>query len=214
MSKELEALEILEYLDQISKEEIVVRNGNTVYTNSREKPPFTRLTTVGTYFKGIDDVKQAIQRLNAIDNSNLKESLNDLEMLSNCAEAMKEAPSSNWIEYAQTEAELDLKLYLAYSNIQQALLKAQEQEKENAKYKQFEKEIGIPLEIAFRALKEGIYIEKGQFPYTSLEKHNVRGIELYGLGVISNICSYGDCDFTCLYKDYKKCWWLKADKSE
>jgi len=74
-------------------------------------------------------IKQALQRLKVIDNPNSKESLNDLEMLSDCAEAMKEAPSSNWIEYAQTEAELDLKLYLAYSNIQQVLLRAQADEK-------------------------------------------------------------------------------------
>ena len=73
-------------------------------------------------------IEQALQRLEAIDNPNSKESLNDLEMLSDCAEAMREAPSSNWIKYAQTEAELDLKLYLAYSNIQQTLLKAQEQD--------------------------------------------------------------------------------------
>ena len=57
--------EILEYLVQISNEEIVVRNRSTIYMNPNDnnKGAFTRLTTVGTYFKGIDDVKQAMQKL-------------------------------------------------------------------------------------------------------------------------------------------------------
>ena len=73
-----------------------------------------------------------------------------------------------------------------------------------------EDEIDFPLDIAFRALKEGIYREE----YGKLEKFDVRGIELDGLGTISNICPYGDCDFTTYYKDYKKSWWLREDKSE
>ena len=77
------------------------------------------------------------------------------------------------------------------------------------KIHQLEDELGCPLDVVFKALKNGIYIEEGTF-----EKYDVRGIELKGLGVISNICSYGDCDFTCYYKDYKKTWWLKEDKSE
>lgn len=78
-----------------------------------------------------------------------------------------------------------------------------------AKY-DLEDEIGMPLDIPLRALKEGIYSQE----FGELEKYDVRGIELDGLGVISNICPYAECDFTCDYKDYKKTWWLKADKSE
>ena len=86
-------------------------------------------------------------------------------------------------------------------------------------WKPYEKEdldeqLGIPLDIAFKALKEGIYVEEGKYPYTSFEKHSVRGIGLNGLNVINNICSFGDCDFTCYYKDYKKTWWLKSNKLE
>jgi len=57
--------EILEYLVQISNEEIVVRNRSTIYMNPNDnnKGAFTRLTTVGTYFKGIDDVEQAVRKL-------------------------------------------------------------------------------------------------------------------------------------------------------
>ena len=168
MSKELEALERYHNLDVLKENENgLVLDDKTEY----------------------DTIKQALQKLEQIENS-------------------KSSDALKWLEkYKPT-------ILFNTTIVENTLLKAQELEKENARYKQLEKEVGIPLEIAFRALKEGIYIEKGQFPYTSLEKHNIRGIELYGLGVISNICSYGDCDFTCLYKDYKKCWWLKVDKSE
>ena len=74
---------------------------------------------------------------------------------------------------------------------------------------QLEEKLGCSFDVIFRALEDGIYVEDGTF-----EKYDVRGIELKGLEVISNICSYGDCDFTCYYKDYKKTWWLKKDKSE
>lgn len=59
--------------------------------------------------------------------------LTELEMLSDCAIAMEEEPSSNWIEYAETDAELDLKLHFAYLDIKQALIKSQEQEKINTR---------------------------------------------------------------------------------
>ena len=74
-------------------------------------------------------IEQALERLEAIDNANPSEALEKLEMLSDCAVAMEEAPSSNWIEYAETEAELDLKLHFAYLDIKQSLIKSQEQEK-------------------------------------------------------------------------------------
>lgn len=77
------------------------------------------------------------------------------------------------------------------------------------KLEDLEEQIGCPLEVVFKALKNGIYVEEGTF-----EKYDVRGIELRGLSVISKICSYGECDFTCYYTDYKKIWWLKEDKSE
>lgn len=78
------------------------------------------------------------------------------------------------------------------------------------KLEDLEEELGCPLEVVFKALKEGIWVEE----YNSFEKHNVRGIGLKGLEVIDNLCSYGECDFTCYYKDYKKTWWLKEDRSE
>jgi hypothetical protein len=102
-------------------------------------------------------IKQSLQRLEAIDNANPSEAnidtatemlLTELEMLSDCAVAIEEEPSSNWIEYAETVAELDLKLHFAYLDIKQALLKAQEQEKENELLKEIIKSFfdrGCPL---------------------------------------------------------------------
>ena len=92
---------------------------------------------VGTTFgedmeKAYKVIRQALQRLESIENANPSETLKKLEMLSDCAEAMKEAPSSNWIEYANSETELDYQLWVAYEDLKQYILKAQEQETENA----------------------------------------------------------------------------------
>lgn len=81
------------------------------------------------------------------------------------------------------------------------------------KLEDLEGQLGCPLELVFRALKNGIYTKESELD-KELELFDVRGIGLRGLGVISKICSYGECDFTCEYKDYKKTWWLKEDKSE
>ena len=81
------------------------------------------------------------------------------------------------------------------------------------KLEDLEEELGCPLEIAFKALKDGIYTKESELD-KELELYDVRGIELKGLGVISKICSYGECDFTCYYKDYKKTWWLKENREE
>lgn len=69
------------------------------------------------------------ESLEAIDNANLNEAMEELEMLHDCSTAIQELPSSNWVQYAENEAELDLKLYFGYENIKQALLKSQELEK-------------------------------------------------------------------------------------
>ena len=79
--------------------------------------------------KDFQIVQQELQRLESIDNSKPSEVLKKLEMLSDCAEAMKEAPSSNWIEYANNETELDYQLWIAYEDLKQYILKLQEQEK-------------------------------------------------------------------------------------
>ena len=76
-----------------------------------------------------------------------------------------------------------------------------------------ESEIDLPLEmlvIGFKALKNGIYYKEND----TISYHNVRGITEKGIEVISNICSYGECDFELSFSDYKKTWWLRKDMSE
>ena len=80
------------------------------------------------YFESIDNSKPSEASIDTATEMLLTE----LEMLSDCAVAIEEEPSSNWIEYAETAAELDLKLHFAYLDIKQSLLKAQKQEKEIA----------------------------------------------------------------------------------
>lgn len=76
--------------------------------------------------------------------------------------------------------------------------------------KDFEKK-ACPIDIAFRALDEGIYFKDDDLP---IGKYDVRALDRDGLVVICNMCSYAECDFTCKYSDYKKTWWLKEDMSE
>jgi len=172
MNKELEMLkgklghinkpsleEALEMLEDISKEEIVVRDRSTVYMNPNDngKGAFTHLTTVGVNFKG------------------------------------------------------------AIETIKETLLKAKEQENENSEYKKLEEEIGCPLKVLFKALKNGIYKymyfdinnpvfrhfdeldTDGEFLFFEYLKHDTYGQEENG---------------DVYLKDYMKTWWLKEDRSE
>ena len=61
--------------------------------------------------KQFKEILECLQNLKALEDTKsynasidvaTKMLLDKLEMLSDCAEAMKEAPSSNWIEYANT----------------------------------------------------------------------------------------------------------------
>lgn len=79
-------------------------------------------------------------------------------------------------------------------------------------YKELEDKLGCPFKIAVKALINGIYTKECESD--KLEWFEVRGIEKDGLSVISKLCGYAECDFSCKFKDYKKTWWLKADRSE
>lgn len=79
-------------------------------------------------------------------------------------------------------------------------------------YKEIEDQLGCPIKITFKALINGIYTKECESD--KLEWFEVRGIEKDGLSVISKVCSYAECDFTCKFKDYKKTWWLREDKCE
>ena len=80
-------------------------------------------------------------------------------------------------------------------------------------YDELTEQLGCQLDVVFKALMNGIYTKESELD-NELELFEVRGIEKKGVSVISKFCSYAECDFTCEYKDYKKTWWLKKDKSE
>ena len=60
-----------------------------------------------------------------------------------------------------------------YSVVEQGLIKAEQ-------YKALEKEFGCPLEVVFKALKNGIYTKESETD-DKLERFEVRGIEKKGL---------------------------------
>lgn len=69
------------------------------------------------------------------------------------------------------------------------------------KLEDLEEELGLPLEVVFEALKEGIIVPKVWYPTIRLEKFKIGG----------------EWNFTwqsgCVkLKDYQKTWWLPSDK--
>lgn len=71
-----------------------------------------------------------------------------------------------------------------------------------------EEEIGCPIEVVFKALKNGIYLEESKSITTSIYYHILENefvIEWYK--------SKEDYGYELL-KDYKKTWWLREDKTE
>lgn len=179
----------------------------------------------------IAEVEQALQRLEAIEKGKNTDIIDNYMAFKNDNAEPSEALVCLLSIYSFSE-DVIYQFEKEYNTVRQALLKAQDNarseeilqkyyqegitldsvralKEKNAEYKDLEEEIGCPLDVAFKALKNGIYVAEGTF-----EKYDVRGIELRGLSVISKICSYAECDFICYYTDYKKTWWLKEDKSE
>jgi hypothetical protein len=80
-----------------------------------------------------------------------------------------------------------------------------------------EEQIGCPLDVAVKALLNGVYesyTDYGDNNSIKIRHRKVRGIERDGLSVINTICGSPECDDWFEYKDYKKTWFLKKDKSE
>jgi hypothetical protein len=82
--------------------------------------------------------------------------------------------------------------------------------------KAFENETGCQLYVMINALINGVYESYTDFSdkTTKTRHREVRGIGENGLIVINLLCHYAECDETFEYKDYKKTWWLKEDRSE
>lgn len=84
-------------------------------------------------------------------------------------------------------------------------------------YKNLEEQLGCPLEVVFKALKDRQVIYKHivglEKPKTYLATHKIAGLSFdgknYGLWLYDN--GYGDDEFYVYIKDYKNTWWLKED---
>lgn len=81
------------------------------------------------------------------------------------------------------------------------------------KYKQLEQDLGCPLEVIFKALKDGFYDEYGAL-------YKVGEFYLDYNWLLSNpsdkylTFNVEGTYFEFKLNDYKKTWWLKEDKSE
>ena len=80
------------------------------------------------------------------------------------------------------------------------------------KLEDLEDELCCPLDVVFKALKDGIYHEFGELLYDG-ENLKLHYIKKQGWGLYPIICDYDEAEGFYL-KDYKKTWWLKEDLSE
>lgn len=155
----------------------------------------------------LEEYQKMCNRLEAIDNANPSEALK-------CLGEWKYQINS-YIDCSLDCRDIDTECYNRlieeleqyYTTIKQALLKAQKLEKENAKYKQLEEQIGCPLEVVFKALKNGIFTK-------DLPSEKI--VKWYGrLSNVETEWYLSDDNKVCInLKGYKKTWWLKEDKSE
>ena len=150
--------------------------------------------------------------LESIDNANPNEALKCLKLIEDAI-----------------ETKMGLGVVNAYliNTIKQALLKAQEQEKENAEYKYLEKQLGVSLDMILNLMKnsntldehchtQDIYFDyKGKLisgSFIKLEYNNEFIINVETDEMFDS--PYDTDDYDLKVKDYKKTWWLREDKSE
>ena len=82
-----------------------------------------------------------------------------------------------------------------------------------SKLEDIEQELGIPLEVLFKALKKGKVwaCENSCWGYSY---HNVVGFNLNEVILQSKFCSYSECDWGIDLKNYGKTWWLENPEEE
>lgn len=94
-----------------------------------------------------------------------------------------------------------------YKLLQKALLKTQENEKEIAKYKQLEEDLGCSLDVVFKALQNGANYED------VANRMRLLPVDLH-FNLDGDYVLYFSDDEHLLTKNYKKTWWLKENKEE
>lgn len=148
----------------------------------------------------LESIEQALKELDDIKNANPNEAL---EVLDKTITPLLEPV------LARYEDDLSDIITANYFALKQALLKAQENEKKIAKYKQLEEKLGCPLEklIEFSNQSE-IYTKYGvHTDETVLIDFNLNRIHITKNRDINDI-------YTLYTEDYKKTWWLKENKEE
>lgn len=88
-------------------------------------------------------------------------------------------------------------------------------------YKKIEEELGCPLEVVFKALKDGAYFKTDYYgidiTYHILENHEIdfknARFDIRKNNLLNNKPYYTG-GFIFNWKDYKKTWWLKEPKEE
>jgi len=68
---------------------------------------------------------------------------------------------------------------------------------------ELQEQIGCPLEIVFKAIKQGYVWTKDNTTNRTELKYDTKANDFYW-----------NWNFDCYFKNYKKTWWLKKDKSE
>ena len=99
--------------------------------------------------------------------------------------------------------EIEVVRKLQHCGVQEHREALEQVEKILLEYEAIKKELGCPLKVVVKALKNGIYYPNGNHSKVSLHYYNVT--KQFGLKddmIINHL------------KDYKKTWWLKADRSE
>lgn len=123
------------------------------------------------------------------------------------SEAMKELDEI--IEYITEDKKVKYKATILFDCeiIKDALLKAQEIEKENTRHKKLEEELGCPLEV---------YVGINQRNITTIyDKNGIdHTIEPNTIIKDSFFAVNGFTLIECMWNMYCKTWWLKKDKSE
>ena len=77
-----------------------------------------------------------------------------------------------------------------------------------------EDELGCPLEVVFKALKQGyIYVDMGIFEFPKIKDIQKQEVNFVNFGGKYFHIGYTS-DYSLALCDYSKTWWLKGDRSE
>lgn len=119
--------------------------------------------------------------------------------------------------YTELLKRIDEKKYLTEREHQEYLSILNEVLNDICKYKDIEEELGCPIEVVFKALKNGIYrymyFEEGNPVLRHYDELETDGEFLF-FEYLRHDTEGQEEDGEDYLKDYKKTWWLKEDRSE